>query len=257
MDLAASLAHFAEHGWARVGPVLDEATCAALRERADDLMLGRVQYDGLFFQHDAPSGDYDDLTYGKGWVGPSLAYRKIEKLEKDPLFHSVITCTLYEQIARAVVEPRGVGIALYRAILMTKGEAGGSNLPWHQDGGQFWGVSKDPRLQIWTALDDAPIEAGCVEVVPGTHTRGLATPLGGVVPEDHVRAAGAEERALPLPARAGEAILIHNHVWHRSGRNHTGRPRRALSACYMSADTRCLRTRRAPREFVRLFTSVA
>jgi hypothetical protein len=56
-----------------------------------------------------------------------------------------------------------------------------------------------------------------------------------------------------LPARAGEAYLIHNRVWHRSGRNTTGRRRAALSICYMSAETQCLRRRRAPRSFVRLF----
>ncbi len=249
-----ALAALATNGFARLGRVLGEAGCAALRERADEMMLGRVTYPGLFFQLDSTTGRYDDLTYGFGWQGPSLAYRKIEKLEKDPRFYAWITNPLYARIARAAVEPKGVGISLYRAVLMTKSaEGGGSDLPWHQDGGQFWGVSRPPTLQIWTALDDAPIEAGCVEFVPGTHAQGLATPLGGVVPAELVAAARADERAVPLPARAGEAILIHNHVWHRSGRNTTGRPRRALSVCYMSADTRCLRKKRAPRDFVRLF----
>ena len=26
-----------------------------------------------------------------------------------------------------------------------------------QDGGRLWGLSRDPELQIWTALDDAPL----------------------------------------------------------------------------------------------------
>jgi ectoine hydroxylase-related dioxygenase (phytanoyl-CoA dioxygenase family) len=56
-----------------------------------------------------------------------------------------------------------------------------------------------------------------------------------------------------VPAAAGDVVLIHNHVWHRSGRNRTGRPRRALTVCLMSAATRCLRKRRAPREFYALF----
>ena len=45
-------------------------------------MLGRVTYPGLFFQHDTTTGNYQDLEFGKGWQGPSLNYRKIEKLEK-------------------------------------------------------------------------------------------------------------------------------------------------------------------------------
>jgi ectoine hydroxylase-related dioxygenase (phytanoyl-CoA dioxygenase family) len=59
--------------------------------------------------------------------------------------------------------------------------------------------------------------------------------------------------ALALPAKAGEVLLIHNYLWHRSGVNQTGKPRRAFTVCYMDARTRCRRTRRAPREFVRVF----
>jgi ectoine hydroxylase-related dioxygenase (phytanoyl-CoA dioxygenase family) len=109
-------------------------------------------------------------------------------------------------------------------------------------------------LQIWTALDDVPREAGCLEVYPGSHRAGLATPLGGVVPDNHVLAQAPETKSVFLPAQAGEVILIHNHMWHRSARNLSGKPRRALTVCYMDAKTRCLRKRRAPRQFVRLFT---
>ena len=71
--------------------------------------------------------------------------------------------------------------------------AAATDLPWHQDGGNFWGLDRDPVLQIWTALDDAPLDGGCVEVVAGTHLAGLATPLGGVVPKDHVERGGCGE----------------------------------------------------------------
>lgn len=43
-DIAPVLAHYAEHGYARLGRVLGEEALHALRERADDLMLGRVSY---------------------------------------------------------------------------------------------------------------------------------------------------------------------------------------------------------------------
>jgi phytanoyl-CoA hydroxylase len=250
IDLDVPLAHFAAHGWARLGSVATEDALAAMRARCDDLMLGRVAYPDLFFQLDTTTGNYDDLTYGRGWEGPSLNYRKIEKLEVDPIFRAWIENALFERIARRLIEG---DIAIYRALVFAKGSGGGTVLPWHQDGGKFWGVDRDPELQIWTALDDAPIEAGCVEVIDGSHTRGLATPLGGRVPPAMVEAAGGESRAMPLPARAGEAILIHNHLWHRSRLNATGRPRRAFTVCYMSAATQCLRKKKAPRKFVRVF----
>jgi phytanoyl-CoA hydroxylase len=248
--LRAALAHYEEHGYARLGKVVDEATLAALRARIEAIMLGEVVYPGLFFQHDSSTGRYEDAPIGLGWQGPSLAYRKIEKLELDPLFRAHIEAPVFERVVRAHIPG---DIAIYRAIVMNKSAAGGSELPWHPDGGTFWGLERDPDLQVWTALDDAPIDGGCLQIVPGTHRLGLATPLGGVIPDEIVRAHGGEARKVFLPVVAGEVVLIHNYVWHRSGRTFTGAPRRAVSVCYMSAATRCRRKKRAPRNFVRVF----
>jgi hypothetical protein len=244
------VAHYRAHGWARLGVVAGDDDLARLRARADDIMLGRVVHEGLFFQHDAPSGRYEDLDFGQGWVGPSLSYRKIEKLERDPVFGAWVEEPRLEAVVRAII---GDEIALYRAVLFTKGAAGGTHLPWHQDGGSFWGLDRDPELQLWTALDDAPVEAGCVEVLDASHLGGLASPLGGVVKAEAVARERAEERKIALPARAGEVLLIHNYLWHRSGVNTSGRPRRAFTVAYMRASTRCLRKKRAPRAFVRVF----
>jgi len=248
LDLDAVLASYRAEGFARLGRVLSDEGLALLRERADDIMQGRADPERFFYQHDTTTGRYEDLEIGRGWVGPSDSYRKIEKLERDDRFRAWIDNALFERIARTWI---GGDVVLYRAILMTKSRTGGTALPWHQDAGSFWGLDRDPSLQIWTALDDAPEDGGCVEVVPGSHLAGLATPLGGMIP-DAIAATRAAEATL-LPARAGEALLLHNLLWHRSGTSRTGRPRRAFSVCLMSAETRCLRKRRAPRVFPRVF----
>ena len=214
-----AVAHYRLHGWARLGKIADDDALALLRERADAIMTGAVTYEGLFFQHDSETGKYQDLTYGQGWTGPSLEYRKVEKLEKDPRCWAWLSNDVFRRVAARIYA--GKSVSLYRAFLMNKHAGGGSNLPWHQDGGDFWGLDRDPVLQIWTTLDDAPAKGGCLEVVDGTHAAGLATQLGGVVPADHVARAAADARALLLPAVAGEVILLHNHVWHRSGRSST------------------------------------
>jgi len=72
-------------------------------------------------------------------------------------------------------------------------------------------------------------------------------------PEEKVRS----ETVVQLAARAGEVILIHNHLWHCAGINRTGRHRRTVSVCYVPASTRCLRKRRAPRRFFRAFAGEA
>ncbi len=118
-DVAGAIAHFREHGWARLGLAASEAALERLRARADDIMMGRVVHEGLFFQRDSESGRYEDLVFGRGWEGPSPEYRKIEKLELDPLFRAWLENPLFERVARAVL---GDAVAVYRATLFTKGD---------------------------------------------------------------------------------------------------------------------------------------
>jgi hypothetical protein len=105
IDVGLIVAHFREHGWARVGRIASEATLALLRERAHDITTGRVVHQGLFFQADSPTGRYQDLVFGNGWEGPKAAYRKLEKLELDPLFREWLSNPAFERIALAVLGP--------------------------------------------------------------------------------------------------------------------------------------------------------
>lgn len=250
IDVSSVLAELHEQGFARLGRVVTGDGLATLRQRVDEIMLGKVCHDGLFFQHDSDTGRYDDLVRKQGYVGPSLHYRKIEKLERDPLFRAFMGNAIFERIVHAMAPGP---ITLYRAVLFNKAARGGTDLPWHQDGGIFWGLDRPPLIQIWTTLDDATEASGCLEFLPGSHKPGLVTPLGGVVQPEHVERARANERRVFVPAVAGESMLIDNNVWHRSGTNDTDTPRRAVTFCYLRGETRCVRTKRKPRVFEQIF----
>jgi phytanoyl-CoA hydroxylase len=250
LDLGAVMSELHELGYAHLGRVLSDEGIAQLRTRVDEMMLGQVRHDGLFYQHDSDTGRYEDLVRRQGFVGPSLHYRKIEKLEKDTLFRDYMGNAIFERVLRKL---EAGPISLYRAVLFNKAARGGTDLPWHQDGGIFWGLDRPPLMQIWTALDDATEASGCLEFVPGSHKKGLVTPLGGVVQPEHVTNARAEERRVFVPARAGDAMLVANEVWHRSGTNRTEQPRRAVTFCYLQGETRCVRTKKKPRVFERIF----
>ena len=105
LPLEEVLAHYRAHGWARLGPVLAPEALLALQRRAEALMLGEVVHPGLYFQADSPTGRYDDIPRGQGWVGPSLHYRKLEKLERDPLFAAWIA----NPWGRSICTPRRIG----------------------------------------------------------------------------------------------------------------------------------------------------
>src|SRR5690606_1523266 len=99
----ATVASYREHGFAVLRGVADEATLAPLRDRLDDLIAGRLPDPGLFFQRDATTGHYADVTFGSGWEGPDVPYRKIERLERDPLFRAWIENPVFRSITAPIL----------------------------------------------------------------------------------------------------------------------------------------------------------
>lgn len=251
--LDAAVDRWRDQGFAVLRGVGRPDTIARLRDRFDDLITGRMPDPGLFFQPDAASGRYDDVVSEDGWRGPDVAYRKVERLDLDPLFWAWATNPVFERLVQRV-HPRGA--RLYRATVFQKVARRGSETPWHQDGGRLWGLSRDPELQVWTALDAAGPDSGALEGVPGSHHWGLATDRGGLVPAAHVATSGADRLATRIDAAPGDVVLLHNLAWHRTGANTSDAPRRAFTLSLLDADVRCARTRRAPRVFRSVFPAL-
>ena len=99
-----------------------------------------------------------------------------------------------------------------------------TTVPWHQDSGYY-----DPRLKndtvltVWLPLVTANAHNGCLQIVPGSHRDGAL---------DHDSDVGAgkflELRAKPNPASVltvemepGDALVMHNLLWHCSTQNHS------------------------------------
>lgn len=252
LPIGTVLEDFAAQGFARLGKVLTPEGANALAQRAVEIMESEFAVPGVFYQPEPESRQFEHIEFGAGWQGPSVRYRKLERLEVDPLFASWIENPLFERLALAHL---GDQITLYRTVLWNKAAHGGMAVPWHQDDGRFWGLDQSPSLQIWTALDPAGPDAGCLEVMPGSHLHGLASREGGTVRPEALAAAHADTQKHALVAEQGESILVHNHLWHRTGSNKTGQPRRALSISFLAGDTRCRRKRRRPRTFKPMFST--
>ena len=120
---------------------------------------------------------------------------------------------------------------------MNKPAERGTELPWHQDIGHGWGLDKNPFITVWTALDNATVENGCMQIVPGSNNLGILNESHYTSEEDQIKYTKGED-VIDLETEAGEAILLHNFLLHRSGINPTGLPRRAFSVAYMDATTR-------------------
>ena len=100
----------------------------------------------------------------------------------------------------------------------------------------------NPLITVWTALDDATVENGCMQVIPGSHKLGLLSERGHTITPEQEAEHCRDEQSAYLEAPAGTAILLHNWLLHRSGINTIDRPRRAFSVCYMDAATRHVRS---------------
>ena len=230
---------FMEEGFLRLGKVLTVDAFRALQRRMDDIMLGSVSYENMRFQFfDSCSGKVRRTV---GNESNFLDFRRIDDLEQDPVFLAYIQHPLYRQITRRYI---GAEVSVFRSMFMNKPAGHGSaeqgtDLVWHQDVGEGWGIDTNPFVTVWIALDDATVANGCMQIVPGSHKH-------GVINKGHFPSAEEQTRFIApgdisdLEADSGEAILLHNLLLHRSGVNPSPARRRAFSVTYMDAATRTL-----------------
>lgn len=229
---------FQERGFLELGPVLDADDLAALQQRIDQIMLGTaaVDYDRLMMQLDSTTGRTEDAgPQTTGFKGATLAYRKIQNLELDPVFHEYMTRPLFQQICRRVYGD--VPVSAFRAMFMNKPARQGTHLPWHQD--RWSALDRDPLITVWTALDPATRANGCVQVIEGSHKAGVINPdhPSGWLTELQAHQHAPAEKVVHLELQPGEAVLLHNWLLHASEVNETDVARRAFSVCYMDGRT--------------------
>jgi phytanoyl-CoA hydroxylase len=130
-------------------------------------------------------------------------------------------------------------IALFTEKITTKRAHTGGHIVLHQDF-PYWEPMTPIAHQVCTALiylDDATVENGCLEVVPGSHKEGLPT-------RKNVEGFGSREididaydlkRLVPVEAKAGSVVFFGGFLVHRSLPNKSAEDRRALLYSYQPA----------------------
>jgi len=233
-------------GYVKLGKTLSNTELDLLKQRVEDIMLGKVLYgDNLLMQLD-PGGDQYASSIenfsGRGFKVPTLEYRKVGEagcgLECDDLFHAFMQKDIFKEACN-VVYGHHATVSVYRSMVFNKPANKGTVLPWHQDGGDWWALDRDPLCFVWTALEPVTKENGCVQVVPCSYKKGILSRRGHTLSEGDVakNCAGQIEDLLCEP---GESWLVHNWTIHRSGINSLGVSRLAFSCNYVDARTRVL-----------------
>lgn len=231
---------FREHGYLRVGRVLDDAELEALRRHVEwiasgeaaHIPTGRLQVEPRVAQGERTAENYE------------LSLRKMYHLA----WHDSM---MLDHARRPSVVTRmqqllGPDLKLYQDQLFMKPPQIGSRQAYHQDQPLgFWIAPLDRLITCWTALDPSTRENGCLWVIPGSHIRGALS--RAEMQEYEARAlAGELEAQVPLELQPGEASFHHGHLLHCSGENRSGRRRRGYATHYVSG--RCRYTGPEPKE---------
>ena len=122
-----------------------------------------------------------------------------------------------DRLTGAVADLIGPNVQLHHSKMFIKPPEKGSPFPLHQDY-PYFPHEKHTMLAAVIHFDDAPLEKGCVRVVPGSHKRG---PLPHIaegnwhLPIDKFPL----EDSIAIPAKAGDAVIFSYLTIHGSGIN--------------------------------------
>ncbi len=177
-----------------------------------------------------------------------LAARKVyEYIDHEPRLRTFAEqAGLISAITRLFNEtPR---IVQDQAIL--KPPSGGAEKPWHQDMA-YGNLAYDQSvIGVWTALDQADLDNGCMHVIPFSHR-------DGGVPHYAERDWQLCDRSVQIdkdvavPLKPGGALFFSGLLHHGTPPNFSDKRRRALQVHYAPASAKKL----TPKEYKRIFTN--
>lgn len=167
----------------------------------------------------------------------------------DEIVHSA-------EVLDAVEDLIGPDIRLFHLTVWPKDAGSGAHVSWHQDA-TYFALEPACHVTAWVALTDAPVEAGCMEVVPGSHKLGQLKHAEMQDP-DNLLSRGQtlavdvdRRRTVHMPVRAGQFSLHHTHLVHNSGPNRSHDRRIGLGISYIPTHARCTARRRITAMLVR------
>jgi len=152
--------------------------------------------------------------------------RMLCRTEKYCDFHAEIRSLVYGPVLSAVSQLMDETACVYKEKINYK-FPGGAGFDPHQDAPAYILTKQRYHITAMIAVDPMTKENGALEVVKGEHTKGMFPHPGGVlerkVTEDYERRKMWEI----VLAEAGDTMLFHSFLPHRSGPNVSNGPRRA------------------------------
>lgn len=113
--------------------------------------------------------------------------------------------------------------------------------PWHQDS-LYFDFNKSPQVGVWLATSKATIDNGCLYVADGSHAETIHEHLPDSRPDANVGYLEIRDYdfsdELPLQMEAGDVLIFHSALMHKSVDNNSDKRRTALVYHYTQAGTK-------------------
>ena len=199
-------AFYAENGYVLVPSLLTPEEAADLRQETHDIIARLSAIRSV------------ESTWGSA---KDIAGGLVTELKHchDVQFQSAAFARLMvnERLTEVAADIIGPNVQLHHTKAFIKPPEKGSPFPLHQDA-PFFPHDNHSMIAVILHFDDAPLEKGCVRVVPGSHKQGILPhiPTGAyhLDPEQY-----PVESATPIPAKAGDALFFSYLTIHGSGIN--------------------------------------
>ena len=198
---------YAENGYVLVPGLLTPNEAASYRQEIHDLM------DRLSAIRNVDLGGWGSAKEISGGVTTSLLHCHDVQFQ-SAAFARLIVDERLTGVAQDIIGPN---VQLHHTKSFVKPPEKGSPFPLHQDA-PFFPHDKHSMIAAIIHFDDAPLEKGCVRVVPGSHKQGIlphiATGSYHLDKDEY-----PVESATPIPAKAGDALFFSYLTIHGSGIN--------------------------------------
>ena len=160
-----------------------------------------------------------DATWGSARAGQATEKKTVILHCHDVQFQSAAMTRLllnrtFTSVAQSII---GQNVQLHHTKMFIKPPEKGSPFPMHQDA-PFFPHDNHSMIAAIVHFDDAPLEKGCLRVVPGSHKLGMLPHRSEgsfhLPPDEY-----PVETATPIAAEAGDAIFFSYLTIHGSGIN--------------------------------------
>lgn len=225
------LGFFAHNGFLAIAAITSRKEVEELRAIYDRLFSERIGWeDGN--QFDLATDEKGGMATLPQLLNPS---RYVPELGETRFVHNATA------IARQVLgEDFEEG---YRDQMIFKPAVHGSATPWHQDQAYHAPEYRYRTINFWMPLDDASVESGCMQFVPGSHRLDVLPhrSIGGNPAVHGLEIENAEAYvpyAVACPIPAGGCTLHAAYTLHYTGPNVSQRPRRAYTLVFSATPAR-------------------